>query len=282
MTALSRPLRLAEATGVLSLATDLAMGQQLEHGLRTAVLAVRIAQALDLSEDDQVTVFYTGMLHFAGCTAESEIDARFFGDELSARPQMIAVAFGTRLDLVATAARVAHPERARLARAAAVTRSAFGGVAEFRRWAASHCDVARVLGARLYRLAEPEIGWVRVTSKYPALAEGPWPSWHRDGFGLPAGAAELAANEVCVQAFSLGPHTAVQFHPEATQPIVASWLAGSDPPPPRDVTDPLFRDADAAWQEASANAGVFFSAWLDGWFCQPLSGVPVGEASHQP
>lgn len=142
--------------------------------------------------------------------------------------------------------------------------------------------LARVLGARLYRLAEPEIGWVRVTSKYPALAEGPWPSWHRDGFGLPAGAAELAANEVCVQAFSLGPHTAVQFHPEATQPIVASWLAGSDPPPPRDVTDPLFRDADAAWQEASANAGVFFSAWLDGWFCQPLSGVPVGEASHQP
>ena len=49
--------------------------------------------------------------------------------------------------------------------------------------------LARVLGARLYRLAEPEIGWVRVTSKYPALAEGPWPSWHRDGFGLPAGAA---------------------------------------------------------------------------------------------
>ena len=39
MTAISRPLRLAEAAGVLSLATDLAMGQPLEHGLRTAVLA---------------------------------------------------------------------------------------------------------------------------------------------------------------------------------------------------------------------------------------------------
>jgi HD-GYP domain-containing protein (c-di-GMP phosphodiesterase class II)/DNA-binding CsgD family transcriptional regulator len=149
MTEISRPLRLAEAVGALSLATDLAMGQPLEHGLRTAVLAVRMAQAMGLPEDDQVTVFYTGLLHFAGCTAESEIDARFFGDELSARPQMMAVALGTRLDLVTTAARVAHPERARLARAAAMARSAFGGITEFRKWAASHCDVARVLGARM-------------------------------------------------------------------------------------------------------------------------------------
>jgi HD-GYP domain-containing protein (c-di-GMP phosphodiesterase class II)/DNA-binding CsgD family transcriptional regulator len=149
MTAISRPLRLAEAVGALSLATDLAMGQPLEHGLRTAVLAVRIARALGLPEDDQVTAFYTGLLHFAGCTAESEIDARFFGDELSARPRMMAAAFGTRMDLIATATRVAHPERARLARAAAMARSAFGGIAEFRKWAASHCDVASVLGARM-------------------------------------------------------------------------------------------------------------------------------------
>jgi len=75
MTALAPALRLAEAAGVLSLATDLAMGQPLEHGLRTAMLALRTAQAMGLPQDDQVTVFYTGLLHFAGCTAESEIDA---------------------------------------------------------------------------------------------------------------------------------------------------------------------------------------------------------------
>jgi HD-GYP domain-containing protein (c-di-GMP phosphodiesterase class II) len=149
MTPLAHPLRLAEAVGVLSLATDLSMGQPLEHGLRTALLAVRTAQAIGLSEDDQVAVFYTGMLHFAGCTAESEIDARFFGDELVARPQMLAAQFGSRLGLVATAVRVVHPESAPLARAAAMARSAFGGVAEFRKWAASHCDVARLLGARM-------------------------------------------------------------------------------------------------------------------------------------
>ena len=149
MSPLPPPLRLAEAAGALSLATDLAMGQPLEHGLRTAVLALRTAQAMGLSEDDQVTVFYTGVLHFAGCTAESEIDARFFGDELAARPRMMAVAHGSRLELIATAMRAAHPASAPLARAAMMARAAFGGMAEFRKWAASHCDVARLLGARM-------------------------------------------------------------------------------------------------------------------------------------
>src|SRR5215472_5369522 len=71
--AVSGLLRLAEAAGVLSLATDLAMGQPLEHGLRTAVLAVRVAAGMVLPEGDRVTVFYTSLLHFAGCTAEGEI-----------------------------------------------------------------------------------------------------------------------------------------------------------------------------------------------------------------
>src|SRR5262249_17926397 len=104
MTELPGPLPLAEAARVLSLATDpgLAMAQPLEHGLRTAMLAVRLAQALGLPEDEQATVFYTGLLHFAGCTADSEVDARFFGDEMAARPQMMAAFLGSRLGLMKT------------------------------------------------------------------------------------------------------------------------------------------------------------------------------------
>ena len=33
------------------------VGQPLEHGLRTALLAVRVAEAMGLSEDDQAAVF---------------------------------------------------------------------------------------------------------------------------------------------------------------------------------------------------------------------------------
>jgi HD-GYP domain-containing protein (c-di-GMP phosphodiesterase class II) len=149
MTAVTPPLRLAEAAGVLSLATDLAMGQPLEHGLRTAMLALRTAQRMGLPEEEQVAVFYTGLLHFAGCTAESEIDARFFGDEIAARPQMLTVAHGSRLELIVTAMRTAHPASPPLARAAKMARAAFGGIAEFRKWASSHCDVARLLGAQM-------------------------------------------------------------------------------------------------------------------------------------
>jgi len=124
--------------------------------------------------------------------------------------------------------------------------------------------LARVLGARLYRLDAPEIGWVRVTSKHPDLADGPWPSWHRDAFELPPRGAELAANELCLQAFTIGPHAGVQFHPEATEPIVASWHSNADPPPGRDLTDSFVAGTDRAWEQSSLNAGALFSAWLDG------------------
>jgi GMP synthase-like glutamine amidotransferase len=123
--------------------------------------------------------------------------------------------------------------------------------------------LARVLGATLYRLAEPEIGWAQVASRSPGLAEGQWLSWHRDAFDLPSGATEIAANPVCVQGFCYGPHAGVQFHPEATRAIAASWVR-LVPPLGEEVTGPLFRAADGAWQLAAAHAPGLFSAWLDG------------------
>jgi hypothetical protein len=62
-------LRLAEVAGMLSLATDLAMGQPLEHGLRTTVLAVRVGAEMGLPAADLATVYYTGLLHFATVTS---------------------------------------------------------------------------------------------------------------------------------------------------------------------------------------------------------------------
>jgi GMP synthase-like glutamine amidotransferase len=122
--------------------------------------------------------------------------------------------------------------------------------------------LARVLGSQVFRLDGPEIGWVSTAGPVRAMPEGPWLSWHYDAFDLPTGAAELAANEVSVQGFSLGPHTGVQFHPEATRPIAESWVGVTNPP--AGVTDTLFRDADGAWERAADMAPRLFSAWLDG------------------
>jgi GMP synthase-like glutamine amidotransferase len=124
--------------------------------------------------------------------------------------------------------------------------------------------LARVLGARVYRLPAEEIGWIQVRSRSPLLADGPWLSYHRDGFSLPAGAAELAASDVCLQAFAVGPHAGLQFHPETTRAITASWLASGNPVPGPEVADPVLDGAGGAWERAAANAGQLFSAWLDG------------------
>jgi len=84
--------------------------------------------------------------------------------------------------------------------------------------------LARALGGSVLRLPKPEVGWVTVDSNdTDRIPSGPWMEWHEDGFTLPPLAYELASNEFGVQAFCHCRHLAVQFHPEVTPAIVASW-----------------------------------------------------------
>jgi GMP synthase (glutamine-hydrolysing) len=133
--------------------------------------------------------------------------------------------------------------------------------------------LARVLGARVYRLSRPEIGWMRVTSQHPGLASGPWLSWHRDGFELPPGAAELATGGASLQAFAVGPHAGVQFHPEATGRIIADWLRATHPP----LSPAVAAALSAGWAEAArrvpGDAAGLFSAWFDGGLARPTAGA---------
>lgn len=137
--------------------------------------------------------------------------------------------------------------------------------------------LARALGARLYRLPEPEIGWVPVSSQHPGLAAGPWLAWHRDAFELPAGARELATGGASRQAFSYGPHVGLQFHPEATEAITESWLRGVLPAVSPAQASQLRAGWAAAADRAAADAGTLFSAWLNGDLAtlsnQPSSGT---------
>jgi GMP synthase-like glutamine amidotransferase len=126
--------------------------------------------------------------------------------------------------------------------------------------------LARALGARVYRLSQPEIGWVRVASRHPGLASGPWLSWHRDGFDLPPGARELAVGGASLQAYAAGPHLGVQFHPEATQPISQDWQRMADPPLGPDPAARLSQGWDEAAGRVEADADTLFTAWLTGRF----------------
>ncbi len=140
--------------------------------------------------------------------------------------------------------------------------------------------LARALGARLYRLPEPEISWVPLSSQHPGLPAGPWLAWHRDAFELPPGARELGTGGASVQAFSYGPHVGLQFHPEATEAITLDWMHGITPA----VSPAQAAQLRAGWAgaaaRAAADAAMLFSAWLDGDLAtvrnQPSSGsIPL-------
>lgn len=86
--------------------------------------------------------------------------------------------------------------------------------------------LAVALGGSVNRASEPEIGWFTVDTSDESLIEaGPWFEWHVDAIVPPPEATVLATTRVCVQAFMIGPHLAVQFHPEVTEVEVGAWSA---------------------------------------------------------
>jgi GMP synthase (glutamine-hydrolysing) len=99
---------------------------------------------------------------------------------------------------------------------------------------AAHADVGPA--------KEPEIGWYPVELTEEAADDplmGRMPrrfdafQWHYYAHGLPAGAVELARNDLCTQAFRLGESAwGVQFHPEVTLPQIESWMQEDEPTPP--------------------------------------------------
>jgi hypothetical protein len=55
---LERPApRLVEVVAAFSLATDLGLGQPMEHGLRSCLIAIRLADRLSVTEDERSCVY---------------------------------------------------------------------------------------------------------------------------------------------------------------------------------------------------------------------------------
>lgn len=113
--------------------------------------------------------------------------------------------------------------------------------------------LADVLGARVHmgRFGEKGMQSIRLLDGSPAdplflgvPEQFPTFQWHDDSFELPEGATLLASSAVCAnQAFRYGPVTyGLQFHPEVTGEIVASWSGSSpDGPDKRVIMDEFLR-----------------------------------------
>ncbi|HWB35152.1 MAG TPA: HD domain-containing phosphohydrolase [Rugosimonospora sp.] len=80
-----RPPRRVEVLAALSVAIDLGLGQPAEHMLRSAILACRLADRLGLTREQRGTVYYTTLVMWIGCHADSPEYARWFGDDIAVR-----------------------------------------------------------------------------------------------------------------------------------------------------------------------------------------------------
>lgn len=83
--------------------------------------------------------------------------------------------------------------------------------------------MSAALGGKVSHAARPEYGWTEVGSATEHIADGPWFQFHHDEFTVPPGGVELARNESGVQSFRTGRGLAVQFHPEMSADLLASW-----------------------------------------------------------
>jgi len=88
---------------------------------------------------------------------------------------------------------------------------------------------AEANGGWVARARDKEVGLHEVETDDPDLVPaGPWFMWHGDTFGPPEGATVVARTDAGPQAYTLGPHLLVQFHPEATADTVSAWLDYDD------------------------------------------------------
>jgi GMP synthase-like glutamine amidotransferase len=89
--------------------------------------------------------------------------------------------------------------------------------------------LAAALGAVVERAPGQEIGWYEIETEVPeVIASGPWFQWHFDRFHLPDGATALAHGPLGVQAYRIGRHLGLQFHPEITADLLGEWLSVAD------------------------------------------------------
>jgi HD-GYP domain-containing protein (c-di-GMP phosphodiesterase class II) len=74
-------VRLAELVALLSLGTDLGLGQPMEHMIRACLIALRLGEGLGLADSERGVIYYSGLLAWVGCHTDAYEQAKWFGDD---------------------------------------------------------------------------------------------------------------------------------------------------------------------------------------------------------
>ena len=147
------PVRRNEVVGVLSLATDFAIGQPLGYGLRSAVASVALARSMGLGETVAAEAYYHGLLRYCGCTAETDKLNALFGDEIAIRKNFSTIDPADGPEFVRVLMQHVGPARAVHPPLAHGDANFMNVVGQTVSVFSAHCEVAARIGARL-RLSE--------------------------------------------------------------------------------------------------------------------------------
>jgi len=180
-------VRLAELIGTLSLATDLGLGQPMEHCLRSTLLALRLGESVGLDEAERARTYYFGLLAWVCCHADSHEQAFWFGDDIAARADTYEVDMAG-LPMLAFMLRHVGAGAAPAARARKLGSLVAGGMKDVEGFDMTHCLLAATLASRL------GLG--------PEVADALMQAFERwDGRGVPKGLEgdEIAASVRLVQ-----------------------------------------------------------------------------------
>lgn len=141
-------VRLAELIGALSLATDLGLGQPMEHCLRSTLLALRLGEEVGLGEEERAATYYVSLLAWVCCHADAYEQAQWFGDDIALHAGIVEVDMAG-LPLLGFLMRHAGAGGSPLRRARAVGSLLAGGGREIEAWDMTHCLLAGVFALRL-------------------------------------------------------------------------------------------------------------------------------------
>src|SRR5690606_5076400 len=89
--------------------TDLAVGFPLEHGLGSALIAMRLCDRLDVGAETASQAYYLCLLFYVGCTAPVDVGSEVFGDDDSFLTQAIPARFGSRAEMARGMMRAVAP-----------------------------------------------------------------------------------------------------------------------------------------------------------------------------
>ncbi len=174
--------RRAEVLGALSLAMDLGLGQQMEHVLRTSLVATALSDRLGLGAHERGVTYYAGIVSWIGCVADSPELASWFGDDIAYRHDSHLVDSQSPRMLALMASRVGR-DRPVLDRAKVAAQFLRGPKAHVLDVILSHCSTAAMLSNEM-----------SLDGRVGSAVGSRFERW--DGKGLPLG---LQGNQIPVE-----------------------------------------------------------------------------------